>query len=222
MKAEDVIPLHVADVTYPAQHPLAGQTGSVMAFVVRHPQGLLLVDTGVGFGNPWIDEHYQPQAWNIKDAMYRKRLDGDAVVMVVNTHLHFDHSGQNVEFPEIPILVQQDEWEAAWVEGYTMREWIDFEEANYMRLRGDTEIAPDLRLLFTPGHSPGHQSLAVDTDDGLVLIVGQAAQDAKEFATAPANPSLQRLRDLNAAVIHFSHDRAVLKKTAKPHGGSAS
>jgi glyoxylase-like metal-dependent hydrolase (beta-lactamase superfamily II) len=217
MKAEDVIPLHVADVTYPAQHPLAGQTGSVMAFVVRHTQGLLLVDTGIGFGNPWIDEQYQPKAWNIKDAMYRKRLDADAVVMVVNTHLHFDHSGQNVEFPEIPILVQQPEWEAAWEEGYTMREWIDFEEANYLRVRGDTEIAPDLRLIFTPGHSPGHQSLAVDTEDGLVLIVGQAAQDAKAFATAPADPSLQRLRDLNAAFVHFSHDRAVLKKAEK-HG----
>jgi glyoxylase-like metal-dependent hydrolase (beta-lactamase superfamily II) len=220
LRADDVVPLHVADVTYPDQHPLAGQTGPVMAFVVRHPQGLVLVDTGVGFGNPWIDEAYKPNAWNIKDAIYRKRLDAEGVVLVVNTHLHFDHSGQNWEFPELPILVQQAEWEAAWQDGYTIREWIDFEEASYQRLRGDAEIAPDLRIISTPGHSPGHQSLAVDTDDGLVLIVGQAAQDAREFATTTADPSLQRLRDLNAAVIHFSHDRTVLKKTSG-HGGRA-
>ena len=215
MKAEDIVPIHVADVTYPAEHPLAGQDGPVLAFVVRHESGLLLVDTGIGEGEPWIEEHYRPRRRPIKDAIFAARIDADAIRAVVNTHMHFDHTGQNYEFPEIPIIVQEAEWEVAWNEGYTIREWIDFADANYVRLQGDTELALGISALATPGHTPGHQSVTVATDDGLVLIVGQAAQDARDFATRAGDPSIERLRALNAERIHFSHDRAVLKRAPR-------
>jgi len=54
--------------------------------------------------------------------------------------------------------------------------------------------------------------VTIRTGDGLVLIVGQAAQDARSFATGPADASIERLRELNADRIHFSHDRAVLRR----------
>jgi len=212
MKADDVIPLHVSEVTYPTGHPLAGQTGSVLAFAIRRPDGIVLVDTGVGFGNDWIDANYQPRSRPIREALKAAALDADLVRVVVNTHLHFDHSGQNAAFPGVPIVVQQAEWDVAWDEGYTITEWLDFEGARYERVRGDVEIAPGIRLLATPGHTPGHQSVIVDTDEGLVLVVGQAAQDARAFAGGEADASLQKLRGLNAVRIHFSHDRAVLNK----------
>lgn len=223
MKAADVIPLHVSDVTYPEGHPLAGQAGSVLAFAIRRPENIVLVDTGIGFGNEWIDENYQPRSRPIREALKAAALDADHVRAVINTHMHFDHSGQNAAFPGVPILVQQAEWDVAWDEGHTITEWLDFEGARYERVRGDVEIAPGIRLLATPGHTPGHQSVTVATDDGVVLIVGQAAQDARDFAniaadatrSAEAKASLTRLRELNAAFIHFSHDRAVLKRTPR-------
>jgi N-acyl homoserine lactone hydrolase len=216
VKSEDVVPLHVADVTYPVGHPSAGQTGPVLVFAIRHPQGLGLVDTGIGAGNEWIAEHYQPVGRSVRDALGDAGLDPDAVRLLINTHLHFDHCGQNSAFPGVPIVVQQAEWDVAWDADYTVTEWLDFEGARYQRVTGDAEIVPGVEVLATPGHTPGHQSVSVVTDDGLVLIAGQAAQDARAFATAEPDASVRRLRDLNAAFVHFSHDRAVLKRTPKP------
>src|SRR3977135_3683518 len=65
MTPDDVVPLHLADVTYPASHPLAGQDGPVLAFAIRHPDGIVLVDTGVGEGNEWIETNYRPRARDV-------------------------------------------------------------------------------------------------------------------------------------------------------------
>jgi glyoxylase-like metal-dependent hydrolase (beta-lactamase superfamily II) len=212
MTPDDVIPLHLADVTYPASHPLAGQDGPVLAFAIRHPDGIVLVDTGIGEGSTWVDENYLPRVRNVRDALSGAKLDPDAVRAIVNSHLHFDHCGQNREFPGVPIYVQQAELDLALREGHTIVEWVDFPEARYEAVEGDREIVEGVSVLATPGHTPGHQSVTVRAGDGLVLIVAQAAQDARSFATGPADASVQRLRELNADRIHFSHDRAVLRR----------
>lgn len=213
MRASDVVPIHVADVTYPEEHPLAGETGPVLAFAVRLSDGVVLVDSGLARGNAWIDEHYRPRAREIREALRVANVPPEQVRLVVNTHLHFDHAGQDRAFPGVPIVVQDAEWEHAWEEGSPAAEWVDFDSARYVRLSGDREIAPGVRVLATPGHTPGHQSVTIETDDGLVLLVGQAAQDARAFATGEADPSIARLRALDAERIHFSHDRAVLRRT---------
>jgi glyoxylase-like metal-dependent hydrolase (beta-lactamase superfamily II) len=212
MTPDDVIPLHLADVTYPASHPLAGQDGPVLAFAIRRPDGLVLVDTGIGEGSEWIESNYRPRSRDVREALAGAKLDPDQVRTVINTHLHFDHCGQNRAFPGVPIHVQQAELDLALREGHTIVEWVDFPEASYEAVEGDREIVEGISVLATPGHTPGHQSVTVRTGDGLVLIVGQAAQDARSFATGEADASVRRLRELNADRIHFSHDRAVLRR----------
>lgn len=212
MTPDDVIPLHLADVSYPASHPLAGQDGTVLAFAIRHPDGLVLVDTGVGQGDAWIEENYRPRVREVREALKGANLEPDGVRAIVNTHLHFDHCGQNRAFPGVPAYVQQAELDLALREGHTIVDWVDFPEARYEAVEGDREIVAGISVLATPGHTPGHQSVTVRTGDGLVLLVGQAAQDARSFATSEPDLSVRRLRELNADRIHFSHDRAVLRR----------
>lgn len=214
MRPDDVIPLHLADVTYPEIHPLAGQEGIVLAFAIRHPDGIVLVDTGIGTGDAWIEENYRPRVRDVAEALRAAQLDPTSVRMIVNTHLHFDHCGQNRAFAGAPIVVQRAEREAARAAGHTVPEWVDFAGARYDAADGDREVLSGISVLATPGHTIGHQSVTVRTDQGLVLIVGQASENARAFATGEPDESVRRLRALEAERIHFSHDRAVLRRRA--------
>src|SRR5256712_7839367 len=187
MTPDEVVLLHLVDVTFPGSHPIAGKDGPVLAFAIRHPEGLVLVDTGIGEGNAWIDENYRPRRREVREALAAAALDAGAVRLIVHTHLHFDHCGQDRAFPGVPIVVQRAEREAANVAGHTVPGLVGFPGARYELVDGDSEIAPGVSVLATPGHTVGHQSVVVRTDDGLVLVVGQAAQDARSFATGEAD-----------------------------------
>lgn len=214
LRISDVIPLHLADVVYPDSHPLAGEVGPVYGFSIRHSAGVLIVDTGIGDPNPEVDAHYHPQRKSLKSELGRAGVPLSDVTAVVNTHLHFDHCGQNRVFPGVPIFVQPAEYEAAQAHDYTVTEWVQFPGADYRLRSGDFEVARRIRVLATPGHTSGHQSVGVETDDGLVLIAGHAIFSAREFAGAAppqetsevARASAARLRELDPERVFFSHD----------------
>ena len=222
---EDVIPLHLADITFPSWHPLSGQTGQVFAFALRHPTGLLLYETGIGRGNEFLDSSYQVVHRPIEAELEAFGLRLDDVRLVVNSHLHFDHCGNNLRFPGVPIYVQASEYEATRQPHYTVPEWVDFEGAEYVVLDGDAQVASGVRVMSTPGHSPGHQSLIIDTPSGTVALAGQAIYSTAEYEhicttgvppddDPPPNPaeylrSATRLIETRPHRVHFSHDRAV-------------
>ena len=227
---DDVIPLSVATVVYPAMHPLAGQTGIVNAYALRHPQGLVLVDTGVGEGDPWIDEHYGPTRRPLATALAAHGLAVADVSVLVNTHLHFDHCGGNRLFARVPIFVQAAEYAAAQQPGFTVPAWVDFAGAVYRQLDGEAEVLPGVRVVPTPGHTPGHQSVLVETAEGVVILAGQAVQSLAEWehlqkagalpaGGAPADAqayqaSARRLLSLEPRRVYLSHDEAVWERGA--------
>src|SRR4051812_26252910 len=126
---EDVIPLHLADLTFPEWHPLHGQRGAVLAFALRHPSGLLLYETGIGRGNDLIDGYYQPVHHSLEAELEAAGHHLSDVRLVVNSHLHFDHCGNNTLFAGVPIYVQASEYQAFRQPHYTIPEWVDFEGA---------------------------------------------------------------------------------------------
>ena len=227
MRIGDVVPLHLGTVTFPDWHPLAGGEGVVRAFLIRHPEGPILFDTGVGFGHANIDEWYQPRSVRIEGALAAQGVAIEDLRFAINSHLHFDHSGQNPELGGVPIYVQSRELIAADAPAYTIPEWVHFPGANYVGLEGDAVVAPGVRILATPGHTPGHQSVAVETDEGQVLMAGQAIYSLTEFehiartgellpGDPPPDPdayldSARILVRLGADVVFFSHDEAVYR-----------
>ena len=215
-----VVALPMGEFTFPPGEEYAGQTGVVVAYAIRHAGGTFLFDTGFGFGNRELDDFYQVRARALPDVLAGAGVDLAEITAVANCHLHADHSGQNGLFPGIAIYVQPAEWAAAHEPDYTIVEWIDFPGARYEQVAGDHAVAPGIRIFATPGHSPGHQSLVVDTPDGPLLLAGQAVYSHGEWtglagaregaSVAPDQPayarSVARLRALAPKRVLFGHD----------------
>jgi N-acyl homoserine lactone hydrolase len=189
MPSVEVRPLHVADTFG------EGATGPVHAYALFHPDGLVLVDTGMIDHHPEIDEVFRPTLRPLPE----HGLSRDEVGAVINTHLHFDHCGGNRLFPGTPIYVQRAEREAAREPDYTIPEWVEFDGARYEELDGEAEILPGIRVVPTPGHTPGHQSVLVDTDEGLVVVGGDVAHTLEGLVAE------RRLLDLKPVRIWITH-----------------
>jgi N-acyl homoserine lactone hydrolase len=211
-----ILPLLLCEVTYPPGHPRSGEVGPVYAFLLRRGRESLLIDTGIGPPHAEIDSAYRTARRDLRHALAEQDLEPEDVEGVILTHLHFDHVGMAHLFPGVPLYVQRAEWEAACRPNFTVAEWVEFSGANYVLLDGDDVITPGIRVISTPGHTPGHQSVQVETADGVVLVAGQAVEtvdDLLRFLAAdtggvPNPSSVARLLDLRPSRILFSHDHS--------------
>ena len=79
-------------------------------------------------------------------ALSRIGLDPREVDIVVNTHLHHDHCSNNDLFPNAVLMVHAEERPGS----------------GYRKVDGNTEICPGVRLVHTPGHTPGSMSVFVE------------------------------------------------------------
>ena len=226
-----VIPFLVSEVRLPPDEQvlLAREWWPSYAHAVVHPDGVFLFDNGAGLGNAEIEATFTPRVTTIEDALAQHGISLADVTAAANCHLHFDHSGQNVRLTGIPIFVQRAEWRLVEEDqDHTVREWVDAPGLSYEVLDGEleTEVAPGIRIVPTPGHTAGHQSLAVDTPDGVVVLAGQALQSRAEWegATDPSasgasgarDPryaaSVERLRALDPVRVHLAHDPSIWER----------
>jgi glyoxylase-like metal-dependent hydrolase (beta-lactamase superfamily II) len=159
-------------------------------FVVRARDRVVLVDTGVGGpgvpGATWIGT-----PGRLPQELAAAGVDPDEIDLVVLTHLHLDHIGWNLawdgdrprpRFRRARYLVQRADWELFATEG------DEDDRAAFDRcvaplqalgvaelLDGDRALDAELRLVHTPGHTPGSQSLLVTSGDDAVLLWGDVA-----------------------------------------------
>jgi N-acyl homoserine lactone hydrolase len=227
----DVFPLHLTEVSFPEGHSQAGERGSIFGFALVHQDGVLLFDTGVGIGHAEIDGWFRSKHYPLPEALRRHGLSVSDVVAVANSHLHFDHCGQNRLFAGKPIYVQAREYRLVAEPDYTVPEWVDFPGGAYELLDGETELLPGIRALPTPGHTPGHESLAIEAEGRPILLAGQAVYtwDEWEGSNDPrcsGEPSawdreayadsVGRLRKLDPVRVLFAHDERIWERARKP------
>jgi N-acyl homoserine lactone hydrolase len=199
-----------------------GREWPVHGFVVMHPSGCILVDSGVGGPDRWLTD-WRVVNRSVADALREQDLVPGDVRAVVNTHLHFDHCGQNAVFKHAPFYVQRTELDRARRESRELTDWFDFAGARFELLDGDAEIAPGVRTVATPGHTVGHQSVRVD-GDGAELLIGDAAYTPRLYTDPEgielprgqaADPdawraSLKRLKASRPSHVHFCHHTRVV------------
>jgi N-acyl homoserine lactone hydrolase len=170
-----------------------------------------------------IDDLYHPNVISIDRALAAIGVDERDVVAVINSHLHFDHCGQNEVFHRrgVPIYVQAAEVETARTNlGYTVPEWAHVPDDSLRTVRGDERLLPGVTIIETPGHTPGHQSLVVETADGPVIIAGQCAYQIDEVGQQrvasdnmhddtfldAGQQSLERLLSMHPRHVVAAHD----------------
>ncbi len=104
------------------------------------------------------------------------------VTYVVNTHLHFDHAGNNDLFGDARLFVQREQWEFARDNPDFPAFCWDLPQWDYVLLDGETAVVDGVRVLPTPGHSPGHQSVVVRLPEvGTVILCGDAVMSARTY-----------------------------------------
>jgi glyoxylase-like metal-dependent hydrolase (beta-lactamase superfamily II) len=194
-------------------------------FLVRHPQGDVVVDGG----NPlavardphahWgaladVFEVHMSEEQHCVAQLGRLGVAPDSVRYVVQTHLHIDHTGALGHFPGATVVVHARELQAARAaespiaSGY-VREDYDRPELRWQLAEGELDLFGDgaIRLIETPGHSAGHMSVLLHLDEtGPVLLTADAVDNRAQwegrehpralFSREDATRSLELLRHI--------------------------
>lgn len=151
---------------------------------------------------------------------------------VVNTHLHFDHAGNNALFERARFFVQREHFDAARGNASFPNQYWNLPTLRYELLDGDLELFPGVEVLLTPGHAPAHQSVLVRlAETGAMVICGDAIytkdnldhdrwdSQADPVAAKVSGAKLKRLAEHEDATLLFGHDPAQATELRRsPHG----
>jgi len=161
-------------------------TFPVSAWVVSHPRGTVLFDTGLhnelktdkrrlgATGDIFAIDI--PDGKDLVTLLAEKGFYADKIDYIVLSHLHFDHCGGTALIPNAEILIQEKEWQSG-LDGKMIELGVynpnDFDLGHSVKqVNGVFDIFGDATVvcLPTPGHTAGHQSLRIELDSGPVVL----------------------------------------------------
>lgn len=209
----------------------------IYAWLIEHPEGLIVVDTGetARVSEPGYFPRWHPyfrfglREWVAAEQEVGPQLRAlgfspDDVRWVVLTHFHTDHAGGLGHFQASEILATKTDYEHSRgslgsIRGFLPQRWpqwfaprlIEHRDGPFESFAQSTTLteAGDVRLLPTPGHTPGHMSVALEHGDQVIVFAGDASYteqnmidgvtDGVSPAMAAARDSLARLRGLAVA-----------------------
>lgn len=157
-------------------------------FAVKDENGKwFLVDTGTG-SNDELEKMGKPLLINAKpfvELLKEKGIDPNEIDTVIMTHLHWDHAHNLDKLPNAKFYVQKAEIPNAvcpgkherptygfmGVPGFSTPRWMTVAD-HMVTIEGEVEVLPGVRCVPTPGHTPGSQSVLIDTAKGTYALVG--------------------------------------------------
>ncbi len=174
---------------------LAGKEGTIRfpvpAYLIEHPKGRVLFDTGlhpesqhnphgrIGELAKFFQVEFRPGE-DIRSRLEQLEIDSGRIDYVINSHLHFDHTGGNELVPNARIVIQQREWEAGHLPELIEANAFnpnDYEHGHLVKqVNGEFDLFGDGTVVTVPtfGHTPGHQSLKVKLTGGEVVLAADA------------------------------------------------
>ncbi|MEW5759138.1 MAG: N-acyl homoserine lactonase family protein [Candidatus Thermoplasmatota archaeon] len=178
----------------------------------------ILIDTGIGELPEKYIKYYNPdRKITIKKSLEKHGLKPNDITIVINTHLHIDHCGNNRLFKKAKFYVQKIELEYAkaphrFQKGGYIRE--AFEDCDYFQVEGEHEVVEGIKLIKTPGHTPGHQSVIVNYKEKIVYCgdIAPLKENLEErniigilFNPVDALDSIDKIRSIKGKYV-YSHD----------------
>jgi len=165
---------------------------SVNCYLIKHARGWLLYDTGLPDstgpepGRPFREGALRfRRTKKLADELKAINLSPADVKYVAISHIHPDHTGNVIMFSKSTFFIQKMEYDWKWIYGIGFTCIIcSAIETQPVLLEGDHDVFGDgsVKLISTPGHSPGHQSLLVRTKNtGAILLAGDAVHFRSNF-----------------------------------------
>ena len=178
---------------------------SIHALLVEAPGLRLVVDTCVGNDKPRGLTRGNPLATNFLDLFAETGWTRESVDAVICTHMHVDHVGWNTmlvdgqfvpTFPNARYLLGRTEFEHWSAEGDAEQQAIladsvqpilDAGLAEFVGL--DHVVSPNVRLIPTTGHTPGHVSVMITSNGETAVITGDMSHHPCQLAHPDWSPS---------------------------------
>jgi len=214
--------------------------------LVEHSSGLVLIDTGAGnkedqkfkliYG---IENEGAAGRTSLEDGLLQIGARPEDVSIVINTHLHFDHAGGNTyrdesdaikpTFPKARYFVKRGEYDYA--THPNERTSASYFERNFMPIVAggkfefvsrEREIVKGIRVVPTPGHTPFHQSVLIESAGERAFFLGDMCPtsahlplpwimgyDVEPLVTLETKRRIFRQAEDEDWLVIFEHDATV-------------
>lgn len=183
---------------------------NIGSFVIKTKSATVLVDTGLGK----LDHgSHQLKKETLISEMAKSGFSVTDIDIVFMTHLHWDHVGTNMTlteegwaptFPNAKYFVSNKDWKLfsrllnTKSFKYIKEQVSPLIELGLLnRFEGEISLTDEIRTLQTPGHTPGHNSLLISSNNEKAIITGDAIHIPIQFNHPDWSPSIDRNKSLS-------------------------
>jgi glyoxylase-like metal-dependent hydrolase (beta-lactamase superfamily II) len=225
--------------------------------LIEHESGLVLIDTGAGnkendkfheiYG---VENRAEDGATQLEEGLRQLGFAPNDIALVINSHLHFDHAGGNttldadgrvaLTFPKARYVVQAGEYEYAnhtnerTAGSYFPHNFVPVRESGRFDLViGEKEIVNGISIVPTPGHTPYHQGIRLESDGEVAFYIADLVPtsahlplpwimgyDVEPLVTLETKRRILSRATQEEWLIVFEHD-AVIPWSRITHDGKA-